>query len=1027
MPLPTFSAFAHLVSAVSRPVRGHLAESNPPRLVGFAALAMAVLSGLPLTAQTMQFNGAIRTLAGGFSSPFGVAVDGTGDVFVADAGYSAVREIVAVDGIIPASPTIRTWSNGFNYPTGVAVDSSGNVFVADESNNNVQEMLAVNGSIPDSPTIRTLGSGFSSPSSVAVDASGNVFVGDTSNHSVKEMLAINGSIPTSPTIRTLGSGFTLPYGVVVDGSGNVFVCDYIDDSGDSEVKEILAASGYTTTNNLARGFFFPTGVAVDGNGNLFVSDQYITGISEIVAVNGSIPPLPTIKTINTLGAGFLWAGGVAVDGSGNLFVVDGGHNQLKEILAGGNMGPVNLGSASSFSASLYFTFDVFDTLDSIDVFTQGAAGLDYTDAGTGSCERGVNYAPGDLCTIDVTFKPTAPGPRYGAAQFLDYSDFSLAATGFVQGTGVGPQANFLPASQSTLGSGFNLPRVLAVDESGNVFVADWGNHAVKEMCAVNGRVPASPTIQTLGSGFGYPTGIAVDGRGNLWVADDYNSAVYEVTAGSGYSIVKTIGSGFYDPSGIAVDGSGNVFVADTLNNSVKEILAAGGYTTINTLGSGFNYPAGVAVDSSGNVFVADFRNSAVKEIVAVDGSIPASPTIRTLGSGFVGPIDVAVDGNGNVFVADFKSNTVNKIVAVNGSIPAAPSILTIGTGFSKPTGVAVDWSGNVFVSDSNNNAVKEIDYADPPSLSFASTPVGSTSSDSPQIVTVENVGNATLRAVAPGLTMPTEFKIVAGSGTPPDCTTTFVLAAGAACNLSIEFAPFAAGNPLSEALVLTDNSLNAGGPNYATQSIFLSGIGTEGSAALTSPTPGSTLLSPSVTFTWTTSTGASSYALWLGSTGVGSYNLYYSSGLTVTSVAVAHLPTNGSTVYARLITIINGVQLHNDYTYTAATQSALTTPTPGTTLTGPDVTFGWTAAAGATSYQLWLGTTGVGSDNVYYSGPLTVTSIGVVHIPTNGATVYARLITNYSGVQVSADYTYTATNTALTTPAPSAARLRVPT
>ena len=188
-------------------------------------------------------------------------------------------------------------------------------------------------------------------------------------------------------------------------------------------------------------------------------------------------------------------------------------------------------------------------------------------------------------------------------------------------------------------------------------------------------------------------------------------------------------------------------------------------------------------------------------------------------------------------------------------------------------------------------------------------------------------------------------------------------------------------------------------------------------ASLTSPAPGSTLLGPNVTFTWTAATGATSYQLWLGSTGIGSYNLDYSSGLTATSVTVAHLPSNGATVYARLITVINGVQVHSDYTYTAATQSALTTPTPGSTLTGPDMTFGWTVAAGASSYQLWLGSTGAGSYNLYYSGPLTGTSATVAHIPTNGGTVYARLITNYSGVQVSADYIYTATNTALIAPA----------
>src|SRR6202040_2736993 len=116
-------------------------------------------------------------------------------------------------------------------------------------------------------------------------------------------------------------------------------------------------------------------------------------------------------------------------------------------------------------------------------------------------------------------------------------------TGYLQGTGEGPQVNFLPGVQSTLGSGFSSPHGVSVDGSGNVFVADYGNNAVKE-----------------------------------------------ILAAGGYTTVNTLGSGFIQPGDVAVDGSGNVFVADTGNSAVKEIVAAGGYATVNTLGSGFNQP-----------------------------------------------------------------------------------------------------------------------------------------------------------------------------------------------------------------------------------------------------------------------------------------------------------------------------------------------------------------------------------------------------------------------------------------------------
>jgi hypothetical protein len=87
----------------------------------------------------------------------------------------------------------------------------------------------------------------------------------------------------------------------------------------------------------------------------------------------------------------------------------------------------------------------------------------------------------------------------------------------------------------------------------------------------------------------------------------------------------------------------------------------------------------------------------------------------------------------------------------------------------------------------------------------------------------------------------------------------------------------------------------------------------------------------------------------------------------------------------------------------------LTTPGPGTVLAGPKVTFGWTAGTGnTTGYSLWVGSTGVGSSNLYHSGATTATSVTAAGLPTNGETVYARLFTYIDGVTVSTDYTYTA-------------------
>lgn len=194
-------------------------------------------------------------------------------------------------------------------------------------------------------------------------------------------------------------------------------------------------------------------------------------------------------------------------------------------------------------------------------------------------------------------------------------------------------------------------------------------------------------------------------------------------------------------------------------------------------------------------------------------------------------------------------------------------------------------------------------------------------------------------------------------------------------------------------------------------------------AVMSSPTPGSTLTGSSEKFTWTPATGATGYLLELGSTGVGSYNLYYSGSTTATSVTATDLPTNGETIYARLLTNNAGTWVHTDYTYKAVTeaQAALTSPTPGSTLTSSSATFSWTTATGATAYLLELGSTGVGSYNLYYSGSLTTTSTTVKSLPINGEMIYARLFTEINGAWLHTDYTYKAVTeqqAVLTAPTP---------
>ena len=195
-------------------------------------------------------------------------------------------------------------------------------------------------------------------------------------------------------------------------------------------------------------------------------------------------------------------------------------------------------------------------------------------------------------------------------------------------------------------------------------------------------------------------------------------------------------------------------------------------------------------------------------------------------------------------------------------------------------------------------------------------------------------------------------------------------------------------------------------------------VSIEAPAALTAPTPSTTLAGPKATFTWSAGVHASAYALRLGTT-PGGTDVYVTGVTTATSATPTNLPLNGETIHARLYTYFGSTQVYTDYTFTAAKQSALTAPTPSTTLTGPKVTFTWSAGSEATDYALRLGTTPGGTD-VYVTGVTAATSATPTNLPLNGETIHARLYTYFGSSVVYTDYTFTAAKqAALTSPIPS--------
>jgi MBG domain (YGX type)/PASTA domain/Galactose oxidase, central domain len=457
----------------------------------------------------------------------------------------------------------------------------------------------------------------------------------------------------------------------------------------------------------------------------------------------------------------------------------------------------------SSTQALTFNLPATTAIGAIQVVTQGVNGLDFSLGSGGTCTGVIES--GNSCTVNITFTPLAPGLRMGAANLYDNGG-NLVAAAPVYGIGQGPAVAFGPATQAVVNLGgftLNQAKGLTIDAAGDAFIADTLNQRVV-------KISANGALSTVGTGLEYPQGLAVDGAGDLFIGDNLLNEVVEVPAGCISSTCqKTIGTGLRSQLGVAVDGRGNVFIGDFVDGEVAEVPANGGaQTVVYSPGNGSN-PVGLAVDSAGNLYVADFGLKAVEKVPA--GCTTITCTIA-LGSGWQQPDSVSVDAAGDVFVADFGLQEVIEIPAscTTCEIVVASGIQTVAA--------AVDWAGDVFIPNEGNNQLVELTRSQPTSLSFALTNVGTTSSDSPQQVTVQNIGNQQLSgsiALSLGANFAQSINSTCGSG--------FLLAPGAICSEIFSFTPQSTGYFAASAS-LYDNTFNLS-PLVTLQTINLSGNG----------------------------------------------------------------------------------------------------------------------------------------------------------------------------------------------------------
>jgi sugar lactone lactonase YvrE len=437
-------------------------SNNTIRKVVVATREVTTLAGSP----TGDFGSADGIGASAlFNAPRGMAGDGLGNLFVTDSGRTIRKIVLAAEKVstLAGSPYESGSADGtgatarFSSPIGIASDGSGDLFVADGDNGTIRKVVIATGEVTTFAGVtRTPGSAdgtgpsarFDTPQAVASDGTGNLFVADSNNHTIRRVVIASGEVTTLAGLAGYahyldGQGsnarFDGPMGVASDGAGNLFVAD----SNNCTIRKIVIATADVTTfagTTLSSGstdgiggaarFNFPVGLASDGAGNLFVADS--NTIRKIVIATGEVTTLAgspgKIGSTDGVGAAarFLEPFAVASDSVGNLFVADKDSNTIRQVviatgavttlagspLAAGNMDGTS--SAARFNCPEGMAYDGVGNLFVADLRNRTvrkiviASGAVTTVVGT---PGRLGVAPGPLpssltCPVGLAFAPS---------------------------------------------------------------------------------------------------------------------------------------------------------------------------------------------------------------------------------------------------------------------------------------------------------------------------------------------------------------------------------------------------------------------------------------------------------------------------------------------------------------------------------------------------------------------------------------------------------------------------------------------
>ncbi len=831
---------------------GHSTKFKTSKLVVSILLALVMAPGL-VASFSLTFQGLVQTLNTGgsisLSSPAGIVVDTAGDTFVVDTGNNRVVEVTAqgTAGVL----TITGLSPSLSSPSGAAMDAAGNLYVADTGNSRVVEITPTGaGSVISTGSVT-----LSSPRGVAVDQSGDIFIADTGNNRIVEVTSGGSAAALTITVSSGSSTFSSPKGLGVNISGTLYVAD----SGNNRI--VTVASGSTTgvVQSILGGVTLsnPSGVLVDRIGNVIIADTGNDRIAEIdtssngtVLYTGSVTLRgPLAMAADVFGTVYIAdtgdSRGVVVDPPVNGDLVPGDQTYSLNKSAVG-FGHVQLGSANAVTLTLPFTSGGVG-LGGVKVFAYGTQNLDFTAGPDTTCNSSTTAS--ESCSVEISFLPTGPGLRTGAVVLYDGSQNPILTIPLC-GWADAPVAALGPGTGAVISTGAlatSNPYQLALDGSGNMYVGDYTGKNVTKIPAGGGSAtvvafgtPGNTALQNI-------TGVAVDGAGNLFIGDHQNSRILVMTPGGVVSVLSISGLspalGF--PTAMAFDAAGNLYVADFTNGRIVEIstvVVAGstssGVGTVIPTGS-FSFTGstltGLTIDPQGNIYAAARTQNDSSIIKVTQAGVVSALTIpENITPAISNPQGVAVDANGNLYIVDTANSRIVEIT--NAGVASVVRI----SGLSSPAtlstlifGVTVDPYGNLYICDWTNNRIVFVNVSGA-ALSFATTNVGQTSSDSPKTATVTNLGNEPL-IFSTDPTYTSSF--TSNSADTNLCTSTTTLTAGTGCDVSLNFTPQTAGS-LSAGITVANNTLNV--PS-STQQISASGTGisagdTTAVAVATNPT-----------------------------------------------------------------------------------------------------------------------------------------------------------------------------------------------